>query len=157
ALLTLILSIHPQSELASNLFVQVNNSTSIPVQFKEPPFLEPCPTDASWKPQFDAAVAELSRARWKSAAEKFAALSVQEPQAPAVWRNLAKLRSWLADSPGAVEALRHFASLDVPLEDAVEAEALAQLLDENVPEDLVDVLKVTYTVNDFDRVSTAVT
>ena len=44
------------------------------------------------------------------------------PDAPAVWHNLAALRSWLADADGAAAALSHFAALDVPWEDAVEAE-----------------------------------
>jgi hypothetical protein len=155
ALVTLILSIDPQSELASSLFVQVNNSAAVPVQFKEPPFLEPCPAEASWKPEFDAAVDELRRARWRVAADKFAALSSKAPQSPAVWRNLAKLRGWLADSTGAIAALRHFESLEAPLEDAVEAETLVQLLDEETAEDLVDEVQVTYTANDFDRLSAA--
>lgn len=155
ALLTLMLSLDPQSELASSLFVQINNSPSIPVQFKASPYLEPCPVDARWKPEFDAAVEELRRARWQSAADKFAALSSQAPEAPAVWRNLAKLRGWLADPAGAVAALRKFEALDVPLEDAVEAEALAQLLDEEAADDLIDVVNVEYPVDDFDRLSTA--
>ena len=48
---------------------------------------------------------------------------------PVIWHDLAILRSWLADVPGMIDALRKFAALDVPLEDAVEAEALAMRLD----------------------------
>ena len=39
------------------------------------------------------------------------------------------LRTWLADTAGAVEALRKYAASAIPLDDAVEAEALAQSLD----------------------------
>ncbi len=57
------------------------------------------------------------------------------------------LRSWLADTPGAIEAWRKFAAQKVSLDDAVEAEALAQLLDVDSA-DLVDLLTIEYGVKD---------
>ena len=63
-----------------------------------------------------------------TAAAKLTALAEREPDAPAVWRNLATLRGWLADTNGSAEALKKYATLDIPLEDAVEAQTLALFL-----------------------------
>src|SRR5690606_15782948 len=72
------------------------------------------------------------------------------------WFNLALTRSWLADTPGAVEALHKYATLDMPADDAVEAEALAQLLDPAAQNDTIDVVQSTYTLRDFESANNAI-
>ena len=62
-------------------------------------------------------------------------------------------RGWLADEAGAVDALRRYAALEVPLDDAVEAEAKAQVLDPEPP-DLIDDVRVTFPIGDLERLST---
>ena len=66
---------------------------------------------------------------------------------------------WLADRPAAVAAWRQFATATdpprsaVPLEDAVEAEATAQLLDREAVE-LVDVVRQSFAIREFDTLLT---
>ena len=73
------------------------------------------------------------------------------PDAPAIWQNLAMVRLWLAEDDAAIDALRKLAALDVPLDDAVEAEALAMMLSKDPLGDGVDTLRLEWTVRDDQR------
>ncbi len=137
-----------------SLLARISASSAVPLLLKEDPDLAECPADAPWKAEFDAALAPLLRGAWRVAADKLAELSDRAGDAPAVWRNLATLRTWLGDNVGAATALRQFAALDVPPDDAVEAEALAQLLDP-AAQDRIDILSVEYAVRDMDQLITA--
>jgi hypothetical protein len=79
------------------------------------------------------------------------ALAARHGDPPVLWRNVASLCGWLADAPGEVEALRKYASLDVPWEDAVEAESLALFLTEDPLKDSAAVLELSYEVEDVDE------
>ena len=57
----------------------------------------------------------------------------------------------VATNTATVEALRKFETLDVPYNEAVEAEALAQLLDKENSPDTIDVLAQAYVVHDVDQ------
>ncbi len=73
------------------------------------------------------------------------------PDAPVIWNNLARIRSWLADDAGAIEAFRRYAALSVPQEDAVEAEATAMFLSPSPLGDEIDVLRWSWPVRDAER------
>ena len=60
------------------------------------------------------------------------------------------LRAYVADEEGAAQALHQYAALNVPLDDAVEAEALAQLFDPATGEQ-VDLLFVDLPIKDFEQ------
>ena len=87
------------------------------------------PEGAPWKYEFEMALKPAWQGTWQIAEQKFAALIPLAGGSSALWHNLAVLRSWLGDYAGASEALRKLAALDGPLDDRVEAEALAILLD----------------------------
>ena len=110
--------------------------------------LMPAPGGAPWKFEFDVALKRAHEFQWTVAAEKLTALIPLAGQSPALWWNLALLRGWLADEPGMVEALHTFATLDVPLDDAIEAEALAQREGKIAPRDLVEIIELEYSVAD---------
>jgi hypothetical protein len=86
------------------------------------------------------------RVIFKKAAAGWSALTTQASNSPALWRNLATVRGFFGDDKGAVDALRKFAVLDVPADDAVEAEALAQLLAKHEADGQVDELSLTYNI-----------
>ncbi len=91
-----------------------------------------------------------------AAAERFAALAAEVPGAPPIWHNLAMLRSWGADLPGAAQAWRKYACLDVGLEAAAEAEALAMFFSEGDPlGDALDVVDLEYPVSDAEALNVA--
>ena len=65
------------------------------------------------------------------------------------------VRSWATDRDGAIAALRKYAALDVPLDDAVEAEMLAMALSGDPLGDLVEMVNLAWTVSDAERLGEA--
>jgi hypothetical protein len=131
------------------LLMRLNSAPSVPLLAKQDLPLLPAPDDALWKNSFATALEPSMHGAWRQAADNLVKLAAQVGDWPVIWHNIAVLRAWLADTPRAVEALRKYVQAKIPLDDAVEAEALAQSLDtENV--DLVDVLSLTYGVQDFE-------
>lgn len=144
-------SIVGQDDPAMELLMRLNAMQNVPLVVKDGRGLQQCPDDAPWKDDFDAAFKLAGEARWSEAEAKLTGLVETAPQSSAVWRNLAKLRSWMADPKGAIDALERFASLDVGLEDAVEAQALALFLSDDPLGDELNVFDVTYSVTDPEK------
>ncbi len=137
------------------LLMRVLGSNQLPVLLKDDWQLAPAPADAPWKEKFEEALQHAGEGAWQRAAREFEALVEPSGGAPQVWRNLGLTRSWVADVPGAVEALHQYAASEVPLDDAVEFEALAQLLTPPEQTDTVEVVQTVYPIRDFEALSTA--
>jgi len=153
--LLLLAGLTPNDERTMTLLGRLNGAPSVPLLLKETPEFADCPSDAPWKADLEAALEPVRRGAWRVAVDKLAALAARVQDAPAIWWNLATLRMWLADNDGAATALRRFAALDVPLDKAVEAEALAQVLSPTPVTDRVDVLRLEYPVLDIEQLTTA--
>ena len=69
---------------------------------------------------------------------------------PTLLFNRALLGGWLADDRALVAGLHAFAQLDVPLDDAVEAEAIAQMLDPDLKEKRLDSTIQSFAIGDLD-------
>jgi hypothetical protein len=145
-----------RDERASTLLNNLDASPQLPLLYKESQPVMPAPEGALWKGAFDHAMSHIARAEWLSAANELRDLAAKAGDWPAIWRNLATLRLWLADTAAGLEALRKFARQPIgvpaapPLDDAVEAEALAQMIDTESA-DVVDVLTIAYPITNFDR------
>jgi hypothetical protein len=149
--LLLQIGLSPNEESALTLLMRLHGSRQMPLLFKDDPrFMSP-PVDAPWKSDFESAMQRAYTGNWLAGDRALTAIAKRVPDSPAVWHNLATLRGWLDDTAGAVEALRKYAALKVPLDDAVEAEATAQLLDDEHPQDEVDNVRVIYTIADTER------
>jgi len=153
-MLVLDLSAH-KDERATNVVMQLDGSPQLPLLMKESQPIAQAPVDALWKKGFDSAMEFVRRAQWLEAAKQLRELAKSAGDWPPIWRNIATLRVWLAENKGAIEALRKFArqplgsSAAPPLDEMVEAEALAQMIDtENA--DYVEVLNVRYPIKDLD-------
>ncbi len=129
------------------MLMQLQRDSNLPLAAKHDPDFAPAPEGAPWKFEFDRAYQRAREAQWAVAEEKFKALIPLAGQSPALWQNLALLRGRLGNEPGMAEALHRLASLDVPHDDAVEAEALAQYVDETGNADTVDVVELEFTAN----------
>jgi tetratricopeptide (TPR) repeat protein len=139
-----------QDQMPLQLLARINASPSIPLLLKQDVNLVDAPADALWKSDFNAAMEFAFHGAWLKAAQHLAQLAEKAGRWPAVMRNLATLRAWVADDAGAVEALHAFAAgQDVPTDDAVEAEALAQLLDRDSV-DQVDIITLSYPIRDVE-------
>jgi tetratricopeptide (TPR) repeat protein len=128
-------------------------SSAIPLLLKQEPALADSPADVPWKAEFDEALALAVQLRWAEAATRLTALAERTGDSPEVWQNLAILRGWLADQPGAAEALRKLATLNIPLEDAVEARATAMILEDDPFGDRVDSLWLSFPVQEADHLA----
>jgi len=155
ALATLQMNIQREDRRPMSFLIQLHASPNLPLAVKEAPGLRDAPDDAPWKAEFDEARSLASHGRWIEASERLAELAERFDGEPVIWSNLATLRGWSADTPGCIQALKRFASLDVPLEDAVEAEALALFLSEDPLGDQQEVWALRYTVRDVDRLQAA--
>jgi hypothetical protein len=129
------------------LLMRINNSPSVPLLAKQDMPLLPAPDDALWKASFNAAMEPALRGAWRLSADRLSELAFKVGDWPTIWHNIATLRTWTADTQRAVDAWRKYAAQRIPLDDAVEAEALAQSLDPDAL-DQVDVLSLTYDAKD---------
>jgi hypothetical protein len=151
ALLHLLNAMNPNDRHVVDRLLYFNRAANVPLLLKADPGMLPCPADVPWREKFEAAMAPMKRAQWKETADRLTALAAEVPDAAVVWNNLARVRSWLADDAGAIEALRRYAALPVPLEDTVEAEATAMFLSPSLLGDEVDVLRWSWPVRDAER------
>ncbi|MBX3414500.1 MAG: hypothetical protein KF708_17570 [Pirellulales bacterium] len=155
---SLMMTIAQDDEFPVSMVMQLSSAESLPAMMRDVNRLAPCPDGVAWKDQFAKAYAETQEADWIDAEKSWSELAAGPGKdSPAVWTNLATTRAWTADSAGAAEALRKLAALDIPLDDAVEAEALAQLLDVEGAEPSIDVVLVTYPIVDLERLLISLT
>ncbi len=113
--------------------------------------LSVAPAGAPYEEPFNEAAKLALRGAFSAAAEKFTQLAGKYPDVPAIQRNVAITRSCLAENAAAAAAWRKYASLGVPADEAIEAEATAQTLDlENVA-DTVDRVRAGWQLNNLDE------
>ena len=147
--LSLQLALNPEDRAVIDILLSLNQSPGLPLLFKYNFELETCAETTPWQAEFNQAVDLGQRARWLEAADKFSALQQRGVNDARLWRNLAILRSRVADDDAAAEAWHKFAASKVPLDDAIEAETMAQLLDPQ--QDEVETLRIRYPVADLER------
>jgi tetratricopeptide (TPR) repeat protein len=148
------ISVKQDYEPALVLAYRVQSSTGIPLALKDVRMMfDAPPPGVSYQAEFDAALAEAHDGHWLKAAEQFDALMFRAAGCAPLWRNLGRLRAYLAQEAGAAEALRRYASLDVPLDDAVAAQMLAQALDPKTAEATTEQVRVVYEFSDVDLVT----
>jgi len=140
----------PDDTRARELLVGLNHYSGLPLLLRDQVQLRPWPHDAPWKNEAQQASALAGNGRWRQAVQVVDRLGQQFGADPALVYNRALLGGWLADDRALVAGLHGFAQLDVPLDDAVEAEAIAQLLDADQKEQQVDSVAHVYSVNDLD-------
>ncbi|MBN1588958.1 MAG: hypothetical protein JW888_05540 [Pirellulales bacterium] len=135
------------------LLTTINRSEAVPLLLKDEPRLDECPAGVAWKDSFDHAMQPLAKAHWAEVTRRLDKLVESFPDEPVLWQNLAIVRSWLADRAGAIDAFEKLASLDIPLENAVEAAATAMMMADNPLDDSVDGLRLTFPVEDGDELA----
>jgi len=91
---------------------------------------------------------QVEMGHWLDATEGLQQLSQTYPELPGLWWHLALMRSWTMDHAGAIEALRKYAGLDVPVEEAILAEAIVLALSADPLGDRIPSYKLIYTPED---------
>ncbi len=132
---------------------RLQRASPAPLLLKFPLDLETeVPAGAAWQNALSAAVEVADRGEWRKGLAAMRALADNYPSQPVLLKNIALLESRLGDRTATARAWRDYAALaDLPWEDRVEAEAIAQLLEPLDEEDHVDEVKLTYGVRDVDR------
>lgn len=145
-------ALDPDDDDLLTIYLRLLGNDRLPQWFKEDWPLEECPDDVPWKNDYLAVLQWAGEGRLLAAAERLTGLSQQVTDAPLILRTLARLRLKLADHPGALRALRKLVALDIPLDDAIEAELLIQVLhSSNIFGELVETRQFTYPVRDLER------
>jgi tetratricopeptide (TPR) repeat protein len=144
---------HPEKdEQVGRLISQTFMSSKIPLLMKVDNVAAEAPEGAPWREDFDTAVKMGSRGRWISAVESLQDLDEQYPDQPEIRRNIAIYQNCLGAAEDMAESWSDYAhTAGVDFEDAVEAEAFAQLIDPELEAEKLDVVVNTYPVNDVDK------
>ena len=152
--LLLYAGIAPEGDnLAIELLLRMNLQAGLPLLMREYLLLREAPAEAPWKVEFDVALKASGRGQWRVAEEIFASLRDKVGPEPAIVYNLALVRGWLGDVDRFADGLHEFSRLDVPEFQAVEAEALAQLVDPKLVDPLLETVRIAYEVSDEDAVA----
>ncbi len=109
----------------------------------------PAGLDAETSRRFAEATAWAESGLWSSAASAFEALSGDLP-GPEADRNAGLCRLWQADDPGAIASLRRAIKVLGTTEDAVDLEALCQLITPAGPDDRVELVQLIWPLRDRD-------
>jgi len=135
------------------LLLRMNLQAGLPLLMRESWQLLDAPRDAPWQEEFAQAAHFSMRGLWRQAEALFAQLHEKVGAEPAVVYNLALLRGWLGDVNRFATGLHAYAKLDVPLDQAVEAEALAQLVNPELEDPQLDTVKTAYALSDVEALA----
>lgn len=144
----LMLDVNPRDTENRQVFLAIERS-EMPLLLKDWHF-PAAPEAEPLHSEYMRAVEPLVKADWEAGEANLARLTEAHPAEPIFWRALATLRGWLLDMPGAAQALRQSLQLDLPLDDAVEVTALVRTIEPGEASEMVDELRLTYTISDVD-------
>jgi tetratricopeptide (TPR) repeat protein len=143
---------------ALELLLRMNLQSGLPLLMRDQQVLvelsqedsgEPTP----WRPEFEEASRLARRGLWRRAEGLFSKILEQSGPQPAIVYNLALVRGWLGKASQFADGLHEFARLDIPRDDAAEAEALAQLVDPNIEEPQLETVRLAFEISDAEALA----
>jgi hypothetical protein len=147
-------AIAPEEDTRSReLLVGLNHYSGLPLILRDQLHFRPWPENAPWAKEAQQAAQLADHGRWQQAVAIIDRLGQQYGADPTLVYNRALAGGWLADERALTAGLHAFAGMDVPLDDAIEAEAVAQLLDPDRREEQFDSVVETYDINDLDALA----
>ncbi len=135
---------------AYQAIIGMNHYAGLPLILRDQVRFRPWPEDAPWKNEAQQASRLADQGKWQEAVAIVDRLGQRYGADPTLVFNRALLGGWLADDRALVAGLHAYAQLDVPLDDAIDAEAIAQLLDPDQKEQTLDSVRQAYSVTDQD-------
>ncbi len=130
------------------LLMRMNLQAGLPLLLRDYLVLSECPHDAEWREPYLEALRNSARGLWRKSADILIAAIKKHGMAPEMVYSLALLQGWLGNTDAFVAGLHKYAMFEVPTDDAVEAEALAQLLDTNVDELKIETARTVFAIED---------
>ena len=136
-----------------DLLVRIKGSPHTSILLRHsPPILQEADGEEPWKNDFMAAVELARNGSWRASLERLNGLASRAPENPHIRRNIAILHGQLGNPSAATRSWRAYAALSsVSLQDAVEAEALAQLIDDSGPDDTISIQRIAFELSDTSR------
>ena len=136
--------------MVSAMLNDLLSSPQVPVFLRASFPLPERPESAPWLDQAEKILGSTPIGIWAASADELEGLINRFPKEPWLWAQLASLRSWLGQNAEASKAFRQLARLKhVSLDMAVEAEVVAQLLDDS-QSDTVSILNVRCEIPDVE-------
>lgn len=130
------------------LLMRMNLQAGLPLLLRDYLVLSECPEKAPWREPYLEALRHSARGLWRKSADVLIAAIKQHGMAPEMVYSLALLQGWLGNTDAFVAGLHKYAQLEVPTANAVEAEALAQLLDTNLDEPKIETVCAVFPVEE---------
>jgi tetratricopeptide (TPR) repeat protein len=144
------LSHDEENSKALELIVNLYQYSGLPLLVRDQLRLRDWPADAIWKEEALEATKLSDMGKWQQAAQLLDQLGGKYGAEPALVYNRAVMAGRLADDAMLAAGLHAYAQLIVPLDDAIEAEAVAQLLEPNVKETRLESVVRAYPIHDLD-------
>ncbi len=133
---------------ALELLVRLNQLASLPLLLRDHLYMHEAPEGHPAEDEHNYAQALAARGQWGPASAVFDKLCDEHGDVATLHYNRALVHGWLGDLETFSAGMREYALGDVPLEDAVEAYAIAQLVDPELEDTTVDMVKLTYPILD---------
>jgi tetratricopeptide (TPR) repeat protein len=151
AYLLLYAGVAPEGDdRAIELLLRLNLQGGMPLLLRDTLLIKETPQGFANKPALDEANRLATRGLWRRAEGEYAKLLNDAAPEPTVVYNVALVRGWLGETEQFAAGMHRYAQLDVPLDDAVEAEALAQLVDPKLVEPQLASVRITYPLQSED-------
>jgi hypothetical protein len=138
---------------ALELIVNLNHYSGLPLLLRDQLRLRDWPAGLSWVNEAEQASRLAEQGKWQSAVEIIDRLGATHGADPTLVYNRTALGGWLADDRALVAGLHAYAQFEVPLDNAIEAEAIAQLLDPEAKEDILDSVAQVYRIRDVEQLT----
>jgi hypothetical protein len=138
---------------ALELIVNLNHYSGLPLLLRDQLRLRDWPAGVKWLKEAQRASELAEMGKWQAAVGIVDRLGATHGADPTLVYNRAVLGGYLADDRALVAGLHAYAQLDIPPDDAVEAEAIAQLLDPQGKEEPLESVVRIYPVPDLERLT----
>ncbi len=139
-----------EDERAMQAIVGMGSPEQVPALLKQDRSFLECPEKATWAKEYEDALLSAMNGRWAVAIERLQQLEEKVPGEPAILKGLALLYLYLGKDKTADYWCAYADCEGLSLEEAVEAEALVELLRDPKETDSVDIVQLTYPVSDTD-------
>ena len=147
----------PDDTRATELLMRLNQVGGLPLLLRDSLYLREAPAGHACESRHDHSQMLASRGQWRRASQTLEELCGEFPDLAMLHYNAAIVAGWLGDVERFCSGLREFANhtvggTDAALsDDAVEAAAIADLLDPNQRDAPVEVVKISFPVSDEEQ------
>lgn len=132
---------------ALELLVRMNQVSGLPLLLRDRLALRGLPADNPLAGEMEVIRQIAAAGKWRAAAAQLDELLPDHLDEPIFFYNRALLSGYLADRKNFAAGLRLFARQDIPADDAIEAEAIAQLVDPDSQDQPASAVRVVYPLN----------